>query len=154
MIKQSTTMKTDPTKNKHGGNAQSNAAFSGIYAHLTLRQEQVLATVKAYGTNGTTCREIAERHGRGMNAISGRLTELKAMGKITQCGTRDGCAVWILANRKAENQTDVLEQLREAWQRGDKEDKAAIKITVEAYQRDDPKERETVQRRIEAHLKL
>jgi hypothetical protein len=147
-------MKTDPTKNKHGGNAQSNAAFASIYAHLTLRQEQVLATVKARGADGTTCREIAERHGRGMNAISGRLTELKAMGKIVQCGTRDGCAVWVLANHKAENQTDVLEQLREAWQRGDREDKAAIKITVDAFQKDDPKERETVQRRIEAHLKL
>jgi hypothetical protein len=144
----------DPTKNKHGGNAQSSTAFAGIYAHLTLRQEQVLATVKARGADGTTCREIAERHGRGMNAISGRLTELKAMGKIEQCGTRDGCAVWIMANLKAENQTDVLKKLREAWQRGDKEDKAAIKITVDAFQKDDPKERETVQRRIEAHLKL
>jgi len=84
----------DTTENKHGGNANSKAAFDGIYANLTLRQQQVLATIKARGSMGRTCREIADRHGCGMNAISGRLTELKAMGKIKVVGRRDGCAVY------------------------------------------------------------
>jgi hypothetical protein len=146
-------MKTDPTKNKHGGNAQSNAAFNSIYAKLTLRQEQVLASIKVKGSTGRTCREIAERHGRGMNAISGRITELKAMGKIKQCGTRDGCAIWVLTDSSAEPPSDTLEKLRQAWHKADREDRQAIKITVEALKRDDPSEREVVQRRIEAHLK-
>jgi len=84
----------DITENKHGGNANSKAAIDGIYANLTLRQQQVLATIKARGSMGRTCREIADRHGCGMNAISGRLTELKAMGKIKVVGRRDGCAVY------------------------------------------------------------
>jgi len=95
-------MKTDITKNKHGGNAQSNEAFDGIMQLLTLRQLQVLATIKlAKGwkpeSDGATCKEIAERHGCGMNAISGRITELKAMGKIKQIGRRDGCAVYVIS---------------------------------------------------------
>jgi len=95
-------MKTDITKNKHGGNAQSNAAFEGIMHMLTLRQLQVLATIKlATGwkseSSGATCKEIAERHNRGMNAISGRITELKRMGKIKQIGRRDGCAVYVIS---------------------------------------------------------
>lgn len=49
--------------------------------------------------------------------------------------------------------TDILEQLRQAWHRGDREERAAIKITVEALKRDKPSERDTVARRIEAHLK-
>jgi len=86
----------DITKNKHGGNAESNLAFAKVQEKLTLRQEQVLATIKFRGE--VTCKDIAERHQCGMNAISGRITELKAMGKIKQIGRRDGCAVWVLAN--------------------------------------------------------
>jgi phosphotransferase system HPr-like phosphotransfer protein len=141
----------DITQNKHGGNANSAAAFSGIYAHLTLRQQQVLATIKKNGSKGRTCKEIAERHGCGMNSISGRLTELKSMAKIVQVGTRDGCAVWI--NCDADPESVILEQLRQAWHRGDREERQAIKITVDALKRDNPAERETVARRIEAHLK-
>ena len=84
----------DITENKHGGNANSKAAFGAIKDKLTLKQAQVLATIKARGSFGRTCREIAERHLVGMNAISGRLTELKAMGKIKVTGRRDGCAVY------------------------------------------------------------
>jgi DNA-binding MarR family transcriptional regulator len=84
----------DITENKHGGNANSQAAFKTICKNLTLKQAQVLATIKARGSFGRTCREIAERHLVGMNAISGRLTELKAMGKIKVVGRRDGCAIY------------------------------------------------------------
>jgi hypothetical protein len=94
-------MKTDITKNKHGGNAQSNAAFEKIEHKLNLKQKQVLATIRIAIiwkpiTDGATCKEIAQRHHCGMNAISGRITELKAMGKIKQIGRRDGCAVYVL----------------------------------------------------------
>mgnify|MGYP000879158816 CR=1 FL=1 len=84
----------DITENKHGGNANSTAALEAIYKNLNLKQAQVLATIKVRGSMGRTCREIAERHNCGMNAISGRLTELKAMGKIKATGRRDGCAIY------------------------------------------------------------
>jgi hypothetical protein len=48
---------------------------------------------------------------------------------------------------------DILEQLRQAWQAGDREERHAIKVTVEAYKRDLLSERDTVKRRIVAHLK-
>lgn len=47
----------------------------------------------------------------------------------------------------------TLEQLRQAWHRADREERAAIKITVQALKRDKPSERDTVARRIQAHLK-
>lgn len=47
----------------------------------------------------------------------------------------------------------LIEQLRQAWHRADREERAAISITVDALKRDKPSERDTVARRIEAHLK-
>jgi hypothetical protein len=91
-------MKTDITKNKHGGNAQSNAAFEKVRAKLGDRQKMVLFQIERWSVaGGVTCREIAEMESCGMNAISGRITELKAMGKIKQIGRRDGCAVYIVS---------------------------------------------------------
>jgi len=87
----------DITKNKHGGNAQSNAAFEKIEETLTERQEDILFLIADWGgEDGATCRNIADLMGCGMNAISGRITELKRMGKIKQIGRRDGCAVWVI----------------------------------------------------------
>jgi DNA-binding MarR family transcriptional regulator len=82
----------DITENKHGGNANSTAAFGAIKDKMTLKQAQVLATIKLL--KGATCKDICKRHHVGMNTISGRLTELKAMGKIKVTGRRDGCAVY------------------------------------------------------------
>jgi hypothetical protein len=48
----------------------------------------------------------------------------------------------------------TLDQLRTAWHAADREERQAIKITVDALKRDNPGERETVKRRIQAHLKL
>jgi hypothetical protein len=47
----------------------------------------------------------------------------------------------------------TLDQLRTAWHAADREERQAIKITVDALKRDTPAERETVARRIQAHLK-
>lgn len=94
-------MKTDITKNKHGGNAQSNAAFEKIEETLTTRQKTVYSIIyHRYQHAGATCKEIAKIFGVGMNAISGRITELKRMGKIKQSGRRDGCAVWVINGEK------------------------------------------------------
>jgi hypothetical protein len=47
----------------------------------------------------------------------------------------------------------TIDQLRAAWHAADREERQAIKITVDALKRDTPGERETVARRIQAHLK-
>jgi hypothetical protein len=96
ILQKTNKMKTDITKNKHGGNAQSNAAFEGIKEKLSWKQSQVLHAI-SYRSIGWTCRELAASFKVGMNAISGRITELKAMGKIKQIGRRDGCAVYVVS---------------------------------------------------------
>ena len=90
-------MKTDITKNKHGGNAQSNAAFEKIEESLTQTHQQILHVMTLYPISGTTSKDVAEYFDCHLNAISGRLTELKAMGKIKQIGRRDGCAVYVVS---------------------------------------------------------
>jgi predicted transcriptional regulator len=82
----------DITQNKHGGNANSKAAFGGIKDELKPRQREVYLYIIC--ANGITCKDIAEAMNTGMNAISGRLPELKAMGKIKVTGRRDGCAIY------------------------------------------------------------
>jgi DNA-binding MarR family transcriptional regulator len=82
----------DITQNKHGGNANSKAAFGAIKDELKPRQNEVYHYI--YCANGITCKDIAEAMNTGMNAISGRLTELKAMGKIKVTGRRHGCAIY------------------------------------------------------------
>jgi len=96
---------------------------------------------------------VAEWLESPLNAISGRISELKAMGRIRESGRRDGCAVLVMANTTLP-EGDVLDQLRAAWHAADREERQAIKITVDALKRDNPAERQTVARRIQAHLKL
>jgi len=90
----------DITKNKHGGNAQSNAAFEKIEKTLTHRQNDVLWAIDwlhQLSKEGVISRDIAWKLNAPLNAISGRITELKAMGKIKQIGRRDGCAVYTIS---------------------------------------------------------
>jgi len=91
-------MKTDPTKNKHGGNAQSNAAFEHGKTRFARMRLYVLCEITK-SDGGATCKDIANAMERGMNAISGRITELKRMGKIKQIGRRDGCAVYVVSEK-------------------------------------------------------
>jgi hypothetical protein len=141
----------DITKNKNGGNANSAAAYEAIAETLTNRQNDVLSALLRHPA-GLTSKEIAEWLESPLNAISGRISELKAMGKVKEAGRRDGCAVLVMANAKLP-EGDTLDQLRAAWHAADREERQAIKITVDALKRDTPAERETVKRRIQAHLK-
>jgi DNA-binding IclR family transcriptional regulator len=142
---------TDITQNKHNGNANSAAAYETIADTLTNRQNDVLSALLRHPA-GMTSKEIADWLESPLNAISGRISELKAMGRIRESGRRDGCAVLVMANTTLP-EGDVLDQLRTAWHAADREERQAIKITVDALKRDNPAERETVKRRIKAHLK-
>ena len=87
-------MKTDITYQKHGGNAESVSAFESIAHTLANRQNDVLSAFLRH-PSGMTSKEVAEWLESPLNAISGRISELKAMGKIQQVGRRDGCGVYV-----------------------------------------------------------
>jgi len=94
---------------KHGGNAESEAAFDRLVESGALREMQavVLGAVESAGPDGITCKELALALGKGMNELSGRFSELCAKHMIRRKETfggrdtsrRDGCAVWV-ANRQ------------------------------------------------------
>lgn len=59
-------------------------------------QATVLYLVRAAGPRGRTSKEIAREMGRGLNCISGRLTELKVSGAVVRTDERrDGAAVLV-----------------------------------------------------------
>ena len=85
----------DIASNKHGGNANSAVAYETIAHTLANRQNDVLGAFLRH-PNGMTSKEVAEWLESPLNAISGRISELKAMGKIQQIGRRDGCGVYVV----------------------------------------------------------
>ena len=83
----------DITANRHGGNAESEAAFRRVGMHLTQARAAVLQAVQN-APQGLTCKELAEAWDCGQNAISGRFSELLQAGLIERTGERrDGSAV-------------------------------------------------------------
>lgn len=86
-------MSADICANKHGGNEHSTAAFERITQWL--KGDRLDAYDACFRPGGVTTREFAEERGVGMNAVSGRFSELKKAKFITQKGTRNGCGVWV-----------------------------------------------------------
>ena len=86
----------DITKNKHKGNANSKAAFGAIKDELKPRQREVYKWIVFMSLRryDVTIKGLCQWMRVSPNTISGRLTELKAMGKIKVVGRRDGCAVY------------------------------------------------------------
>jgi len=77
---------------RHGGNRESEAANQRAGKTKTRDQLRVLEACNCQ--NGATCRELAALWNCGMNAISGRFSELKAKGAIVKIGVRDHCGVY------------------------------------------------------------
>lgn len=85
----------DICQNKHGGNAESQAAFESVEHSITKMQSYVFLEVSKSLSKGITSKEVAEALGKPLNAISGRLTELAREGWIDRTGERrEGAAVW------------------------------------------------------------
>jgi len=85
----------DICANKHGGNAQSVKANPSVEAKATLR-ERVRIFIAACDFHGATVKEIAATFNKPMHAISGRCSELKALGNIWESGrVRGGGAVLV-----------------------------------------------------------
>jgi hypothetical protein len=86
---------TDICERKHGGAETSQEAFNRIEPNLTKARNEVLLAVEMAGDVGLTCKEHSMKSGKGMNAISGRFTELARDGWIDRTNDkRDGCIVW------------------------------------------------------------
>lgn len=83
----------DICANRHQGNAQSMAAFQRVLESMPEQRANVARAIRHAGSHGLTCKELAERWGCGMNAISGRFSELKAKGLVEKVGTREGSGV-------------------------------------------------------------
>ncbi len=83
---------------KHNGNEQSISAFHVIKDKITAGQERIMYYIRQ-SPDGITLDAIAQFMDVPPNAISGRVSELKRMGKIYKSGTRktrSGCSAAIL----------------------------------------------------------
>ncbi len=88
----------DITARRHKGNEQSTEAFHVIKDKITDKQWNILRIIEMRD-DGITVDEIAAEYDTTPNAISGRVSELKRMGKIYKSGTRktrSGCSAAIL----------------------------------------------------------
>lgn len=85
----------DITANRHKGNAESVAAFERARLHMSEGRMRVLQAIRN-APAGLTCKELAEQWEVGMNAVSGRFSELKSAGLIRPSGARrEGGAVMV-----------------------------------------------------------
>lgn len=84
----------DPSARKHHNNPQSVAAHDRVKRTKEETYKKIMALLNARGEYGATSKEIAAAFGVELNTISGRFSELKAMGWIEENGSRrDGAAV-------------------------------------------------------------
>jgi hypothetical protein len=85
----------DICSGRHQGNHESRAAFQGHALHRARQRARVLESIRAAGASGLTCRELSKAWGCMMNQVSGRFSELKALGLVRKVGVRDGSGVCI-----------------------------------------------------------
>jgi hypothetical protein len=91
----------DVCRAKHGGNERSEAANAAVEPHKARLRDLVLRRISAAGGQGATLDEVCEALAKPPNALSGRIVELRARGRIVDSGrrrpTRSGsmAAVWI-----------------------------------------------------------
>jgi hypothetical protein len=73
---------------RHGGDANSRDAHRRLAGDLPRLRLYVLLAIRAEGRAGLTCAELALRWDCGMNAISGRFSELLRDGLVRRDGRR------------------------------------------------------------------
>ena len=94
----------DICKRNHGGNAESNTAYESIKPTMTQSQDNIYRLIDSKGYEGITSKELCKGYYLQMNAISGRITELKRDGRVfkktfmNNVIRRDGAAVLISDN--------------------------------------------------------
>lgn len=92
----------DPCAGKHHGNEQSREAWQRVRPSVADSREAVYDAILRAGVHGATCKEVSDMLGKGMNACSGRFTELVQRGRIERNHQRrDGCAVYVVMERQS-----------------------------------------------------
>lgn len=82
----------DICRRKHKGNERSEAANRKVNATKTSVAQTIYSLIAA--SAGLTSKEIGVKLGKEIHTFSGRISKLKADGKIYETGEeRDGCAV-------------------------------------------------------------
>jgi len=93
----------DLCANRHGGNAESQEAHERVKAGKLDMWARILAWALTQ-PHGFTCDEAAIHFMCPPNAISGRLSELKAQGRLVPTGerrkTERGCAAAVLVVKR------------------------------------------------------
>lgn len=95
----------DITQNRHRGNPESVKAHNRIAPSKESSRQKVYEYALSCGERGVTTDEVAARFDTTPNAISGRLTELKALGLLVRTEvcrkTNSGCSARVFrATRK------------------------------------------------------
>jgi hypothetical protein len=95
----------DITARRHKGSATSKAAFERGHSHHANDEARVLDIIteatRSRTRYGVTSKEIAAQMGKPLNAISGRISSLKAQDKIKGIGhRRDGCEVLVAISKQ------------------------------------------------------
>lgn len=78
----------DITRNKHGGNRESEEAHLSVKEHVGQIRLLVVRYVYRQKAHGATCDEIERMLGLSHQTASARVTEAKARGEIVPNGER------------------------------------------------------------------
>jgi len=90
------TIDADLTANRHGGNSESVKAHKRIASVKSSTRQKIYEYALSRGLVGVTTDEVAEEFETSPNAVSGRMTELKALGLLVKTEicrkTQSGCS--------------------------------------------------------------
>jgi hypothetical protein len=88
----------DVCENRHRNSPESIDAFEKVKHSKQAVYGRIMFLAQQRGERGVTSHEVAGALGRPLNCISGRLSELRMMGKLRKSGERrNGAAVLIEA---------------------------------------------------------
>ena len=80
-------------------NEQSKAAFAKVEPHRPSMRLRVLTAIAAAGEVGLTLKQLAQVFEKPVHALSGRLSELRALELITPVQVLDGFAVYVITEK-------------------------------------------------------
>lgn len=83
----------DVCKNRHRGNAQSEAANDVVQPYKLNMRERIFFYVFKSRQYGVTCEDIVRDLGMKLQSVSARVSELKATNRVVEDGTRNGYSI-------------------------------------------------------------
>lgn len=88
----------DICENRHKGSPESKDAFDRVKGTKQLMYDRIMFLAQQRKEYGITVHEVSHQFGKTPNAVSGRLSELRMMGKLKKSGIRrNGAAVLVQA---------------------------------------------------------